>query len=138
MCVKKLNPRPTRCFYGMTHFAGPAYRVQEGTPHVAPEIRDSVLRGVTLVRIHQLNAAADNRVYDGHAGPTHVFGVHHLHTHTYSERGPHALCQLGRGQKECGRFYYFLYMIRTDGSSFMSQITESGSIQFYLQVEVNR
>lgn len=88
----------------MTHFAGPAYRVQEGTPHVAPKVRDGVLGGVALVCIHQPHTAANNRVYAGHAGPTHVFGVHHLHTYTRFERGLHALCQLGRGQKEGGRF----------------------------------
>lgn len=66
----------------MTHFAGPAYWVQEGAPHVAPEIRDGVVRGVALVFVHQTQTAADDGVYGGQAGPTHVFGVHHLHAHT--------------------------------------------------------
>lgn len=106
ICMNK----PTRCFNRMTHFTGPAYRVQEGTPHVAPEIWDGVLRGVALVGIHQPHTATNNRVYDGNAGPTHVFGVHHLHTHTYSKRGPHALCQLGRRQKEGGKGTEMLIM----------------------------
>lgn len=93
---KPLNPRPTRCFNSMTHGAGPAYRVQQGTPHVAPEIRDGVFGGVALVGVHEPQAATNNRVYDGHAGPTHVFGVHHLHAHPYSEGGPHVLGQLER------------------------------------------
>lgn len=96
----KLHPTPTRCFNGVTNFAGPAYWVQEGTPHVAPKVRDNVFGGIALVCVHQPQTATNNRFNDGHTGPTHVFGVHHLHTHAYSERGPHALCQLGRGQKE--------------------------------------
>lgn len=94
----------------MTHSFGPADRVQEGTPHVAPEIRDCVFRGVALVFIHQPQTATNNRVYDGHTSPTHVFGVHHLHTHTYSEKGLHALCQLGRRQKEGDRGKEMLIM----------------------------
>lgn len=90
-----LAPRLTRCLNGMTHFAGPAQRMQEGAPHVAPEVRDDVLGGVALVRVHQPQTAANNGVYDGHAGPAHMFGVHHLHTHSHSEGGPHALRQLG-------------------------------------------
>ena len=65
----------------MTHFAGPAYGVQEGTPHVAPEISNDIVGGVTLVRVHQPQTATDDGVDGGHAGSAHVFGVHHLHTH---------------------------------------------------------
>ena len=84
----------------MTHFAGPAYRVQEGTPHVAPEVKGGVFGGFALVRVHQPQTAADDLVYGGHTGATNVFGVHHLHIHTYSERGLHAFCQLEGGQRE--------------------------------------
>lgn len=78
----------------MTHTARPASRVQQGTPHVAPEIRDDVLRGIALVCVHQPQTTTDNGVYDGDTGPTHISGVHHLQTHAYSERGPHVFCQL--------------------------------------------
>lgn len=78
----------------MTHFVGPANRVHEGTRHVAPEIRDDILRRVALVYVHQTQTAADDGVYEGHAGPAHVFGVHHLHAHADSERVFHALRQL--------------------------------------------
>lgn len=98
--INKKNARLTRRFNVMTHFAGPAYWVQKWTPHVAPEVKGGVFRGFALVCIHQPQTAADDLVYGGHTGATHVFGVHHLHIHTYSERGLHAFCQLGRGRRE--------------------------------------
>lgn len=94
-CTADYIPLPTRCFNSMTNFAGPAYRVDEGTPHVAPKVRDGVFRGIALVCVHQPQTATDDRLDDGNAGATHVFGVHHLHPHAYSERGLHSLCKLG-------------------------------------------
>lgn len=106
-CIADYIPLPTRCFNSMTNFARPANRVDEGTPHVAPKVRDGVLRGIALVRVHQPQTAADNRVDDGDAGATDVFRVHHLQAHACSERGLHSLCKLrtrtdgkgGKGEK---------------------------------------
>lgn len=92
----KIRPGPTRCFYGMADFVGPADLVQEGAPHVAPKVRHRVFGCITLVLIHQPQAPTDNRFNDGHAGPTHILGVDNLHTHACSERGLHVLCQLRR------------------------------------------
>lgn len=86
----------------MAHFAGPAYWVQEGTPHVAPEISDGIRRGVALVGVHQPQAPANDGIYDGYAGPADVLGVHHFHAHPHFETGLLAFCQLGGGSREGG------------------------------------
>lgn len=96
----------TRCFDVMTHSSGPAYRVQEGTPRVTPEIGDDVLRGVALVGVHQPQATADVGVHDGHACPAHMFGIHHLYTHADPERVLHAFCKLGRGKATDADFVF--------------------------------
>ncbi len=83
----------------MTHSAGPAYRVQEWTPHVTPEVRNNIFRGVALVCVHQPQTATNDGVYNGHTGAAHMFGIHHLHPHANSEGSPHALCQLGEDSR---------------------------------------
>lgn len=100
----------------MTHTAGPAYRVQERTILVAPEIRNHILRGVTLVCIHQPQAATNNGVYDGPASAAHMFWVDHFHPHADFERALHALRQLGRREK--GHDWWFCVCNLNHSSSF--------------------
>lgn len=92
---RKCNSRPTRTFNGMTNSERPAHWVHQGTPNVTPKIWGGVVRGLTLVCVHQLQTTTNYRHDAGHSGPTHVLRVHDLHTHADFDRRLHAFSQLG-------------------------------------------
>lgn len=83
----------------MTDSGRPAYRMHQGTPHVAPKIGDGVVRGVALVCVDQLQTTTDDRRNVGYPGPTHMLGVHNLNARANFDRGLHALGQLGRARE---------------------------------------
>lgn len=93
---RKLNFRPTRSFDGVTNSERPAYRMHQGTPRVTPKIGDGVVRGIALVRVHQLQTTTNYCHNVGYPGPTHVLGVHNLNARADFDRGLHAFSQLGR------------------------------------------
>lgn len=87
--------QPTRTFNGMTNSERPAHWMHQGTPNVTPKIWGGVVRGLTLVCVHQLQTTTNHRHDAGHSGPTHVLRVHDLHTHADFDRRLHAFSQLG-------------------------------------------
>lgn len=79
----------------MADSEGPAYGMQQGTPHVTPKIGHGVVGGIALVCVHQLQTTTDDCRNAAYSGLTHMLGVHDLHARAHFDRGLHAFGQLG-------------------------------------------
>lgn len=80
----------TRSFETVSDAAGPAYVVDEGAEHVAPE----VIRSVLALLIDQPEATANDLLHQRHPCPAQVVLVHHLHPHELLKWKLHVLVYL--------------------------------------------
>lgn len=69
--------QPTGSFEAVSDAARPAYIMNEGAVHVAPE----VIRPVLALLINQPEAPPDHLLHQRHPCPAQVVLIHHLHPH---------------------------------------------------------
>lgn len=86
----------TRSFEAVSNAAGPAYAMDEGTEHMAPE----VIRVVLALLIDQPEATADDLLHQRHPCPAQVVLVHHLYPHQLLERELQVVVYLWREKKK--------------------------------------
>lgn len=67
----------TRSFEAVSNATGPAYVMDEGTEHMAPEVIGVVLTFL----IDQPEATSNDLLYQRHPCPAQVVLVHHLYPH---------------------------------------------------------
>lgn len=79
-------------FEAVSNAAGPAYAVDEGTEHMAPE----VIRVVLAFLIDQPEATSDDLLHQRHPCPAQVVLVHHLYPHQLLEGELEVLVYLWR------------------------------------------
>lgn len=84
----------TRSFEAVSNAAGPAYAMDEGTEHMAPE----VIRVVLAFLIDQPEATSDDLLHQRHPCPAQVVLVHHLYPHQLLEGELQVLVYLWRGE----------------------------------------
>lgn len=85
----------TRSFEAVSNTARPAYAMDEGTEHMAPE----VIRVVLTFLIDQPEATSDDLLHQRHPCPAQVVFVHHLYSHQLLERKLQVIVYLGQKKK---------------------------------------
>lgn len=82
--------RLTGSFKAVSNAAGPAYVMDKGTEHMAPE----VIRPVLALLIDQPEATSDYLLHQRHPCPAQVVLVHHLYPHQPLEGELHVFVYL--------------------------------------------
>lgn len=100
-CMMRNVSKPTWAFEAVTNASGPAYIMNEGAVHVAPEVICAVL----ALLIDQPEATSDHLLHQRHPRPAQVVLIHHLHSHQLLKGKLHVLVylQTGRGWVKASR-----------------------------------
>lgn len=80
----------TRSFEAVSNAAGPAYVMDEGTEHMAPE----VIWAVLTFFVYQPEPTSDDLLHQCHPCPAQIVLIHHLYTHRLLEGELHVLMYL--------------------------------------------